>query len=137
MRGDGEGGTREIDLLRGRRPAQVPKGSYQLGLCILAQRVDRHCAERANGVAHLLHLGVAARAEPEMGFDLGGHVRIEHALEVVGDQFHDLLTGDRQAACTVLVFMSPSPKRRRNSRARGAPSNESGRGAAARAGYWH
>jgi hypothetical protein len=58
---------------------------------------------------HLLHIDIAAVAEPDVGFNLSRRVGVEHTLEIVGDEFDDLLTlmVNPGAACS--SFMSPSP----------------------------
>ena len=56
---------------------------------------------------HLLHIDIAAVAEPDVGFNLSRRVGVEHTLEIVGDEFDDFLTTDGQPGCGMLVVHEP------------------------------
>jgi hypothetical protein len=86
---------------------QIAESAYQFCLRIRTKRVHRYATDRTDSGPHLLHIVIAALAESEVDFDLGRRVGVEHALEVVSDEFDYFLATNGQAGCGVLVVHEP------------------------------
>src|SRR6478672_12906678 len=73
--------------------ADVTEGGEQDGLRLPGEGLDGDLAESGRGLRHLLEVCLAARTESEVLLEPVPRLLVEHVLEVVRDQLHELLAG--------------------------------------------